>query len=513
MGITGNLLYMLRALLTDRTMQVVSDGKVSFTHTMLAGVPQGSILAPFLFLIYIHDISARDSLPRSILMSLFADDIALMPTQNGSAGMSALQRALDFMSEYARRWKITFSSKKTNVVFFRHSKLDKGKRHPTHALTLTRFAIATANKYTYLGVVLDYFLSFVPHACATIARVSCTTNMISRLVRRDHLPSIPIIRTLVQCVLVPQMVYGFAFLVIENKSVSTTQATGNSTHSNFYTKLKNAILRPLLFCMGLPHNAHHASVFIETRLLNIDSLLSLAAARAAHRWLWLDDTNAAATLFREHIASPPLSALHPFSRIQVAIRRTPGFQFDVNDIQSFREIDHDALRSVVWRHQYITWRNSRRPKTGLPFSLPPHYPRRPTSLHLPTYMHIDDPTTAARRARLRFARARLRFDQKRLGFQDIDTPTCKQCAMDVDETVDHVIDSCSKYSAPRAACLRSLRSLSLDPAREMLLSVSLNRLMVLPGDDEDRPSPLLTQILTITGKYINAIYAEHDDNF
>jgi hypothetical protein len=142
---------MLKALLTDRTIQVVSDGKISQTHHLTAGVPQGSILAPFLFLIYIHDITLRNHLPHSIIMSLFADDIALMPSKAGTAGYSDLQHALDYMSDYARKWKLSFSPKKTNAVFYRYSKLSKGKQHPRHTFTLTQFNITTAPQYTYLG--------------------------------------------------------------------------------------------------------------------------------------------------------------------------------------------------------------------------------------------------------------------------------------------------------------------------------------------------------------------------
>ena len=117
MGITGNLYYMLRALLTDRTIQVVGDGKISIIHMLLAGVPQGFILAPFLFLIYIHDIcQLPDDLMFPICMSLFADDIALVALKSGPLALTSMQRALMSMSQYARKWKITFSSKKTNAI-------------------------------------------------------------------------------------------------------------------------------------------------------------------------------------------------------------------------------------------------------------------------------------------------------------------------------------------------------------------------------------------------------------
>jgi hypothetical protein len=508
MGITGNLFYMLKALLTNRTMQVVGNGLISDSHCLTAGVPQGSILAPFLFLIFIHGITQHSDATRSIIMSLFADDIALLSSKPGSAGINALQSTLDYMSDYAKKWKITYSAKKTNVVFFRTSQLPIGKHHPVHNLTLTNFNIKTTPVYTYLGVLLDYHLTFVPHLNEVVAKVTCTANKISRLVQRDHLPSIPIIRTLVKFILVPQMVYGFPFIPeILDKSISTTQATGNATQSNFYVKLKNVVLRPLLFCMGLPHSAHHQSVFIETRLLNIHSLLSLSAALTAHRWLSLsDDDNPTAALFRKHASTPALHPLHPFYRMHTNLNRIPALRFDPDDLQTFKDLPHDSLRRIVWTHQYNAWRNKCRPRTGIPHTLPPLYPMHTNTKHteLPMYMHIDDPKTAARRARLRFGRARLRYDQRRLGFQDITNSTCQQCHMNVDETVDHVLTECPRYDQPRAEYTREMQALPVQQISARYLNQPLTKNTILFGDP--RPSPALNEIIGISAKLIHAIY-------
>ena len=515
MGITGNLFYMLKALLSNRTMQVVGDGMISEAHNLTAGVPQGSILAPFLFLIFIHGITQLNAGARPITMSLFADDIALLPNKPGTAGMNVLQSTLDGMSDYARRWKITYSAKKTNVVFFRSSKLASGKHHPVHNLTLSNFNIKTTASYTYLGVILDYHLSFVPHLHDVVSKVANTANKLSRLVERDHLPSIPIIRTLVKFILVPQMVYGFPFIPsIQNKPISTTQATGNPTQSNFYVLLKNAMLRPLLFCMGLPHNAHHQSVVIETRLLNITSLLSLSTALTVHRWLSLsDEDNPTAALFREHAATPVLHPLHPFNRMKANLRRVPSLQFDTDDLDTFKELPHDSLRRIVWKHQYDIWRRTCRPKTGLPHSLPPLYPTHTNIKHteLPMYMHIDDPKTAARRARLRFGRARLRYDQRRLGFQDILTNTCQQCRMNVDETVRHVLTVCPKYDQPRLEYTHEMEALPVTEISAWYLRRPLAMRTILFGNP--RPSPALNEIIGISGKFINAIYNLRENNF
>ena len=73
-GISGNLLAWLTNYLMDRKQRVVIKGQTSEWHNNTAGVPQGSILAPLLFLIYVDDI-VKD-IESDIL--LFADDTSLM---------------------------------------------------------------------------------------------------------------------------------------------------------------------------------------------------------------------------------------------------------------------------------------------------------------------------------------------------------------------------------------------------------------------------------------------------
>ena len=329
--ITGNLFYMIRAMLTGRTIQVVGDGKISSVYDLLAGVPQGSILAPLLFLIYIHDITQGHS---RTWMSLFADDIAVLPSMSGKAGMGALSSTLHAMSDYASKWKITFSAKKTNVVYFRpghkSKRADKSLHQHGRQLRLTHFPITSEKSYKYLGVILDQYLTFIPHVLDVIKRVGVTSHIISRLVRRDHAPSIPIIQRLVKCVLVPQLTYGFGFLpphILKNEPINL-QCTGIShgtSARNIHKHLKRALLKPMMRCMGLPHYVHHDPLRVESRLLDLHSLHSLSTVRLAHRWLsnQLEAANDAARMFHRHVTATPTHPSHPFRHITSAITHIP----------------------------------------------------------------------------------------------------------------------------------------------------------------------------------------------
>ena len=529
MGITGNLYYMLRALLTDRTIQVVGDGKVSIIHILLAGVPQGSILAPFLFLIYKHDICTMPAdLRYPICMSLFADDIALVALKSGPLALTSMQRALSSMSDYARKWKITFSAKKTNAVFFKtkEEEYNTGRRGQAghayvavaHSLILSNFSVATARSYKYLGVTLDDRLTMIPHMHETLLKVSRTADLISRLVRRDHLPSFPVIQTLVKCVLIPQMTYGFPFLQFSNKAVSTRQVTGSNSQCTFPMRFKNCIMRPLLYVLGLPRNSHHASVFVESRLHNIHTLLTLTTARLAHRWLSLSDTNEAAVMFRNHITrygsgnACAAHPKHPFARMCAAVHSTP-LCFIGAASPSFFLLPKQSIRTTAWEHQYRLWHKdcistgmrvpAQSPAAGF-HSLIPYYPVKPVDSKVPMYTHYDTPATAAHRARFRFGRARLMLHMHRLKFADANDPVCPHCPAHVDESVEHVLDECAAYKPQRDVCYASLYAVLGRRAR-CFRSSSLHILALDP--EGSVPREHLHRVMEITGKYINQVTA------
>ncbi len=521
MGITGNLYYMLRALLTDRTIQVVSDGKISDVYVMRAGVPQGSILAPFLFLIYIHDICNLPSdLMYPVIMSLFADDIALLTLQRGTLGMSSLQRALSCMSQYARKWKLTFSAKKTNVVFFRTREEGKGERYVPvpHVLTLTGFTLDTARMYKYLGVTLDDRLTLIPHMHDVLKRVSRTAHLISRLVRRDHLPSMPVIQTLVKCVLIPQMTYGFPFLsFLYGKAVSTRQATDTATTCNFPMRFKNCIMQPLLHVLGLPHNTHHASVLVESRLHDVRSLHALTTARLAHRWLSLSDTNNTAHTFRSHLArygmgdacaAPPK---HPFARMCAAVHDTP-LCFIGSAQPAFFLMPKTALRSVAWGHQFGMWEADGRSK-GVRVSVPSdsfhslrvNFKGKAPDSKLPMYMHLDEPATASHRARFRLGRVRLLSQMHRLNFADVPDPLCLNCTQRVPETSEHVLLECSKYNDERDTCSDALRAVL--GRRAACFSDWSDFPYIVMDPQSWVPRQHLARAIEVTGKFIDQVVA------
>ena len=106
MGISGELLNLLDNYLSDRYQRVVLNGQTSSWTPVLAGVPQGSILGPFLFLVYIND------LPNELQSNakLFAADMSLFAVADDkNVCANILNNDLLTISKWAFNWKMLFN--------------------------------------------------------------------------------------------------------------------------------------------------------------------------------------------------------------------------------------------------------------------------------------------------------------------------------------------------------------------------------------------------------------------
>ena len=117
-GVQGELLSRLRNYLQKRKQRVVLNGQTSEWRDIISGVPQGSVLGPLLFLIYIND------LPGSLtsLCKIFADDTSLFSKVHGiNKSANELNGDLEKISRWGYQWKMQFNpdpNKQANEVIF-----------------------------------------------------------------------------------------------------------------------------------------------------------------------------------------------------------------------------------------------------------------------------------------------------------------------------------------------------------------------------------------------------------
>jgi hypothetical protein len=114
---------------------------------MQAGVPQGSILSPTLYNLYINDT------PQTIgvNLALFMDDICLYATESKEDYvLRTVQRGKNSMWAWCERWNIKVNEDKTQAIYFSHQ-----KRPPDSLLTLNGWNIPIVNSVKYLRVIFD----------------------------------------------------------------------------------------------------------------------------------------------------------------------------------------------------------------------------------------------------------------------------------------------------------------------------------------------------------------------
>ena len=113
-GIVDKMLEWIRAFLSGRTQRVILGDFISKWIRVLSGVPQGSVLGPLLFIIFINDLI--NNLPEGCNCKLYADDTKLISIIRCKNDCLVLQSALDKLSEWSKKWLLKFNNEKCKVM-------------------------------------------------------------------------------------------------------------------------------------------------------------------------------------------------------------------------------------------------------------------------------------------------------------------------------------------------------------------------------------------------------------
>ena len=112
-GIRNDTFQWISALLSGRTQKFVLDGVCSDPDPVLSGVPQGSVLGPILFLIFINDLP--DNINSTVRL-FFADDCVLYRNIRGSEGQQLLQDDLEKLALWEEAWLMKFNVAKCHSM-------------------------------------------------------------------------------------------------------------------------------------------------------------------------------------------------------------------------------------------------------------------------------------------------------------------------------------------------------------------------------------------------------------
>ena len=172
-GFRGIINNWFRSYLTNRKQKVVINGFESNSKTLPHGVPQGSVLGPILFLIYINDLN---NCIKYCTTYHFADDTNLL---NISNDYQTLRKKVNYDLFNLHKWltanKISLNEGKTELIFFR-----KSGPVPLIKIKLHGKSLIPSNSVKYLGVYLDEFLSGEAHCQELVKKLNRGNGMLAK---------------------------------------------------------------------------------------------------------------------------------------------------------------------------------------------------------------------------------------------------------------------------------------------------------------------------------------------
>lgn len=179
MGINGNLLRWFADYLEDRLQRVIINGNSSVWGKIKAGVPQGSVLGPLLFLVYINDITEVVSTS----IRLFADDTCVYITvdkDNENVSTDLINNDLSNILKWADQWLVTFSAPKTKCMTISR-KTDSQLHHLP--LLFANTILSDVETHKHLGLIIDKTLTcnWSKHVDEVCVKAGTRVNILSRL--------------------------------------------------------------------------------------------------------------------------------------------------------------------------------------------------------------------------------------------------------------------------------------------------------------------------------------------
>lgn len=195
------LIEIIDSYLKNRHFYVSVEGARSISKPIAAGVPQGSLLGPLLFILYTYDI------PRTTNTQLvmYADDVAILATSwNANTLTNRLQMHLTMLESYYSKWKIKINVEKTEALIF--SKMRK--KDPKNTLVLNNKNIPWGTETKYLGVIFDKKLTFATHLKERINSARKMMNMLYPLLKYSSVLNIKNKAKLYMACVRPILTYG-----------------------------------------------------------------------------------------------------------------------------------------------------------------------------------------------------------------------------------------------------------------------------------------------------------------
>ena len=168
-GIRGNVLKWIEGFLSQRKQRVVIGSEFSDWQPVTSGIPQGSVLGPILFTIFINDMPDVVS----SFKKLFADDTKIFRAIESLNDISGIQEDINKLFEWSVKWQLPFNIGKCKVIHY-------GKDNPVHEYTMNSVPLSADTSEKDLGVTFDTSLNFKTHIGNMIAKANSRVGLVKR---------------------------------------------------------------------------------------------------------------------------------------------------------------------------------------------------------------------------------------------------------------------------------------------------------------------------------------------
>ena len=173
-GVPENYVTWLYSFFENRQARVKFNGELSKSKKMKQGLPQGSVLAPILFLFYINELATI--LPNDITVAMYADDVSLLSTAKTTTTAETLaQRAVDIVVNWSKNWKLNLNGSKSETSIFSLAPQD-AHWHPE--IRIDSNIVRLQPHVRFLGVTLDRKLNFSKHVELISTRATKKMNIL-----------------------------------------------------------------------------------------------------------------------------------------------------------------------------------------------------------------------------------------------------------------------------------------------------------------------------------------------
>ena len=261
-GITGIALNLLESYLTNRKQYVDLDGIKSDTLLISTGVPQGSILGPLLFIIYINDFPRASDFFDFVI---YADDTTLsstlniFPTQN-DLNTLAINNELSKISTWLKVNRLSLNANKSKFMLFHNPQ----KKIEIPLLKIDDIEIKSVKEFDFLGLTLNNHMTWKNHTDKIISKIAEVTGILNRL---KHILPLNVKITIYNCLILSHLNFGILAWGFESERLQ---------------KLQKKCIRVISISK---YNAHTEPLFKKLKLLKVQDIFNIQQFKFYHKFV------------------------------------------------------------------------------------------------------------------------------------------------------------------------------------------------------------------------------------